>query len=264
VGSVLAAARDLRVVSAAKADRAHRDFDRDQFGQAWKDIDRNGCDQRNDVLRRDLTKRRTKPGTNGCVLASGVLRSQYTGKKVRFTRGDGKIAIDHVVSLAEAWRTGAFACDRAKRERFANDPFNLEAVEAAVNQEKADEPPIDWLPDIEQCDFVNRYLSIKQLYRLGVTKDEKDWLLNEWASECDGTVKVYERTDYKTPKARAIGEPKPKPSPRPKPEPERSGPSVSYENCTAVRNAGKAPIHRGEPGYDSHLDRDGDGVACET
>ncbi|MFD3998837.1 excalibur calcium-binding domain-containing protein [Streptomyces sp. NPDC058583] len=41
------------------------------------------------------------------------------------------------------------------------------------------------------------------------------------------------------------------------------GGSVYYENCTAVRAAGAAPIHRGDPGYDSHLDRDGDGVACE-
>lgn len=41
------------------------------------------------------------------------------------------------------------------------------------------------------------------------------------------------------------------------------GGSVSYRNCTAVRQAGAAPIHRGEPGYGSHLDRDGDGVACE-
>ncbi|MFG2593801.1 excalibur calcium-binding domain-containing protein [Streptomyces sp. NPDC048438] len=41
------------------------------------------------------------------------------------------------------------------------------------------------------------------------------------------------------------------------------GGDVSYANCTAVRAAGAAPIHRGDPGYGSHLDRDGDGVACE-
>ena len=201
------------------------------------------------------------------MLRSGVLNSEYTGKTIGFTRGDDKIEIDHVVALAEAWRTGASAWDQTKRERFANDPFNL-AVETAVNQEKGDEPPIYWLPDIEQCDFINRYLSIKHLYRLGVTKEKRDWLFREWASQCDGgTVKLYQRADYKTPKARPIGEPKPKPkpSPRPEPEPERSDPpSVYYENCTAVRNAGKAPIHRGDPGYGSHLDRDDDGVACET
>lgn len=38
---------------------------------------------------------------------------------------------------------------------------------------------------------------------------------------------------------------------------------VSYANCAAVRAAGAAPIHRGDPGYGSHLDRDGDGVGCE-
>ncbi|MEU2068635.1 excalibur calcium-binding domain-containing protein [Streptomyces anulatus] len=41
------------------------------------------------------------------------------------------------------------------------------------------------------------------------------------------------------------------------------GGSVSYANCTAVRNAGAAPIRAGDPGYGRHLDRDGDGVGCE-
>jgi excalibur calcium-binding domain-containing protein len=40
--------------------------------------------------------------------------------------------------------------------------------------------------------------------------------------------------------------------------------TVSYANCTAVKDAGKAPLYRGDPGYASHLDRDDDGVACET
>lgn len=39
--------------------------------------------------------------------------------------------------------------------------------------------------------------------------------------------------------------------------------SVYYKNCTEARNAGAAPIYRGNPGYGSHLDRDGDGVGCE-
>ncbi|WP_342285394.1 excalibur calcium-binding domain-containing protein [Streptomyces sp. CLV115] len=41
------------------------------------------------------------------------------------------------------------------------------------------------------------------------------------------------------------------------------GAGTYYANCTAVRSAGAAPIHAGEPGYGRHLDRDGDGVACE-
>lgn len=39
--------------------------------------------------------------------------------------------------------------------------------------------------------------------------------------------------------------------------------SVYYRNCDAARAAGAAPVHRGDPGYGSHLDRDGDGTACE-
>lgn len=55
--------------------------------------------------------------------------------------------------------------------------------------------------------------------------------------------------------------PKPKPEPQ---EPERTRePSVYYENCTAARDAGAAPVRRGDPGYGDHLDRDGDGVGCE-
>ncbi|NJC72917.1 excalibur calcium-binding domain-containing protein [Planosporangium thailandense] len=41
------------------------------------------------------------------------------------------------------------------------------------------------------------------------------------------------------------------------------GSDVYYANCAAVRAAGKAPLHRGDPGYRSPLDRDNDGIACE-
>lgn len=45
--------------------------------------------------------------------------------------------------------------------------------------------------------------------------------------------------------------------------PDSGSSSVYYDNCTAVREAGAAPIYRGDPGYRSGLDRDDDGVACE-
>ena len=45
----------------------------------------------------------------------------------------------------------------------------------------------------------------------------------------------------------------------PSPQPDQ----VYYKNCAAVRAAGKAPLHRGEPGYRPGLDRDNDGIACE-
>jgi endonuclease YncB( thermonuclease family) len=57
----------------------------------------------------------------------------------------------------------------------------------------------------------------------------------------------------------------PKSKPKPKPVPVAPAPAESayYENCTAAREAGASPVYHGDPGYGSHLDRDGDGVACE-
>ncbi len=39
--------------------------------------------------------------------------------------------------------------------------------------------------------------------------------------------------------------------------------TVYYKNCTAAREAGAAPLYKGDPGYRAKLDRDKDGVACE-
>lgn len=48
-------------------------YERAAFGQRWADVDHNGCDTRNDMLRRDLLQVAVKPGTNGCVVLSGEL-----------------------------------------------------------------------------------------------------------------------------------------------------------------------------------------------
>jgi len=79
-------------------------YDRDAFGQAWADTDRNGCDTRNDILRRDLAAATIEAGTDGCdVLAGDRAPDPYTGKRVRFVRGGAsEIDIDHVVALGDA------------------------------------------------------------------------------------------------------------------------------------------------------------------
>jgi uncharacterized SAM-binding protein YcdF (DUF218 family) len=52
---------------------------------------------------------------------------------------------------------------------------------------------------------------------------------------------------------------------RPPQAPQQTVPSdgFSYRNCAAARAAGAAPLSRGQRGYGAHLDRDGDGIACE-
>ena len=165
-------------------------YDRRQFGQRWADIDRNGCDQRNDVLKRDLTDVTTKPGTHDCVILSGVLLDPYTGQKVNFTRGESTsidVQIDHVVPLAWAWRQGASEWTEDKREQLANDPLNLLAVDGTSNASKSDQGPALWMPPSEDyhCSYVERFVQVLDAYNLTVTTEDHAAMQSELSS-CTG------------------------------------------------------------------------------
>ena len=89
-----------------------------------------------------------KAGTNGCLVLTGTLREPYTGKDMRFVRGQGTssaVQIDHVVALSDAWQKGAQKLDAGTRARFANDPLNLLAVNGPTNQSKSDGDAATWL-----------------------------------------------------------------------------------------------------------------------
>jgi hypothetical protein len=151
-------------------------YARAQFGPAWADTDRDGCDQRNQVLGRDLTGV-TKRGR--CVVVSGWLRDPYTGATVAFTRGvltSDDVQIDHVVALANAWQTGAQALDVYTREMIATDPMNLLAVRGVINQSKGDGDAATWLPPAKgyRCAYVARQVAVKTRYKLWVTAAERD------------------------------------------------------------------------------------------
>ncbi|MDU0315182.1 HNH endonuclease family protein [Phycicoccus sp. M110.8] len=153
-------------------------YTRAQFGQAWTDTDRNGCDQRNDVLRRDLRGIRLKAGTHGCVVLSGTLLDPYTGRTIAFTRGPGTSAavqIDHVVPLADAWVKGAARWDVGTRTTFANDPLNLLAVSGPVNAAKGAGDAATWLPPAKgfRCAYAARQVAVKARYAVAVTSAER-------------------------------------------------------------------------------------------
>ena len=153
-------------------------YARDQFGQRWADVNRNGCDTRNDILQRDLSNLVFKPGTRNCVVASGDLVDPYSGKLINFVRGEKssmEVQIDHVVALSNAWQTGAFKLTLAKRTEFANDPLNLLAVYGPLNSQKQDGDAATWLPPQKsyRCKYVARQISVKAKYGLWVTPPEK-------------------------------------------------------------------------------------------
>ncbi|MFT2694086.1 HNH endonuclease family protein [Clavibacter zhangzhiyongii] len=152
-------------------------YDRESF--AWReDVDRNGCDMRNDVLRRDLADVGIRGGTDGCVVQSGVLEDPYSGARVRFdrSRDPEAVQIDHVVSLSDAWSSGAWRWDADYRAAFANDPLELVAASAAENSAKSDATADAWLPadPADACALVARQVSIKVRTELSVTRDERD------------------------------------------------------------------------------------------
>jgi hypothetical protein len=152
-------------------------YDREgQFGSAWLDIDHNGCDTRNDILARDLT---ATVLAGPCRVMSGTLDDPYTGTAVAFVRGEttsALVQIDHVVALSNAWQTGAQQLGADDRERLANDPRNLLAVDGRSNQAKGDADAATWLPPDStfRCDYVERQVEVKAAYALWVTPAERD------------------------------------------------------------------------------------------
>ena len=153
-------------------------YDRDQFGQRWADINRNGCDTRNDILQRDLTNLSFRAGTRDCVVESGKLIDPYSGITINFIKGvksSMEVQIDHVVALSNAWQTGAFKLTIEKRTQFANDPDNLLAVQGRLNSQKGDGDAATWLPPLKsyRCTYVTKQIAVKAKYGLWVTAPEK-------------------------------------------------------------------------------------------
>jgi hypothetical protein len=231
-------------------------YDRSAFGPAWPDVDRNGCDTRDDVLGRYLAHRRYDPATRGCVVTSGVLADPYTGDRIRFVRGDGDdVDIDHVVSLGNAWATGAGRWSPATREAFANDPLNLLPVDAGANRQKGDGDAATWLPPAKgfRCRYVARQVAVKAKYGLRVTAAEAAAIDRVLTACPHQPLPKGSRTPVRVP----LGGPRGSAA--------KAGPHgrVPFASCAAAVAAGAAPVRRGDRGYAPHLDGDGDGVGCE-
>jgi len=152
-------------------------YSRGEFGPRWADVDRNGCDTRNDILARDLTLTSFHPGTRGCVVVGGRLADPYTGRTITFSKTRAsEVQIDHVVSLSNAWQTGAFTWPAERRRAFGNDPLNLLAVSSPANAAKSDGDAATWLPPNKayRCALVARQTAVKAKWNLWATPAERD------------------------------------------------------------------------------------------
>lgn len=263
-------------------------YSRDQFGAAWSDVDHNGCDTRNDILKRDMTNVTFKDNTHDCVVLTGTLNDPYTGKTIAFERGQDTskaVQIDHVVALSNAWQTGAQNLSADQRLQLANDPYNLLAVDGPANQEKSDSDAASWLPSNTafDCEYVARQIGVKHKYALWVTAGEKSAMQTVLATcpsqsvPTDGGVSdgAKAATQQLATQQSAAQDSAAQDSAAQSQAPQDSqaqvagsgssdGSDVYYARCADARAAGKAPLYAGQPGYREGLDGDNDGVACET
>jgi hypothetical protein len=275
---------DVLATLAIKGRAPKTGYDRALFGQAWADVDRNGCDTRNDTLKRDLTGV-TYTNSVPCKVQTGTLADPYTGTSISFLRGtatSSAVQIDHVVALSDAWQKGAQQLTTEQRTAFANDPLNLQSTDGPTNIKKGDGDAATWLPPNKgfRCEYVARQISVKATYSLWVTQAEHDAMANILAG-CSGQLAP---TNEQAPVAAApapapvVAAPAPAPAPAPvapapaqvapapapAPAPAAPAPAAAYyQNCDAVRAAGAAPLYASQPGFRAALDRNSNGVACE-
>jgi hypothetical protein len=151
----------------------------------WSDLDGNGCDTREEVLKRDsISKPQVDPYR--CYVVAGDWYSKYDGKTLS-DRSD--VDIDHVVALKEAWDSGAWAWSMSQRQAFANDLTDrrtLIAVTDRVNASKSDKDPSNWMPPLKSywCTYLGDWISVKARWGLSMDQSEFGRIKNLLASEC--------------------------------------------------------------------------------
>jgi len=175
------------VLSSIKVENEYRSGYRRSFFVHWSDLDGNGCDAREDVLKRDsISKPQVDPYR--CYVVAGDWYSPYDGSKLS-DRTD--VDIDHVVALKEAWDSGAWAWSDSQRKAYANDLTDgrtLIAVRDRVNVSKGDKDPSNWMPPLRSywCTYLGNWISIKARWDLSMDRSEFGRINNVLDRDCAG------------------------------------------------------------------------------
>jgi hypothetical protein len=179
VGSALALLRLVRVENEYSLG-----YDRSLF-EHWRDVDGDGCDSRDQVLKRDsISLPQVDPIS--CDVIAGDWISPYDGAR---WSNPSDIDIDHVVALKEAWDSGAWSWSSAQRRAFANDTSDsrtLLAVTDSVNQSKSDKDPSNWLPPLQSytCTYIGNWIAVKVRWNLSMDASEYGRIRNLLQSTC--------------------------------------------------------------------------------
>ena len=262
-GTALNAALALTV----KGRAAKTGYSRAQFGNAWVDVNRNGCDTRNDELRLRLTHKKM---SGACKVLAGDLKDPYTNTAIHFERGGAsEVDIDHLVALSDAWQKGAAKWPFAERVAFANDPLNLEPVDASANRQKGDGDAATWLPSNKawRCDYVARQVAVKTKYQVWVTPAEQDAMVRVLGTCPDHALPAFGTQPVI---ASNTGGPAPTATTTKAPTSTKTVTGSSgkldpdYGTCKNAIAHGAGPYYKGKDAeYAWYRDGDSDGIVCE-
>ena len=184
-------------------------YDRSLF-KHWIDANKNGCDTRAEVL---VAEAIVKPKVGKkCKLTGGKWLSAYDGKTLTDA---SKLDVDHLVPLAEAWRSGAWAWTAKQRQDYANDLSDsraLIAVTLTTNRSKSDKDISDWVPKIDTCGYVQNWIAIKVRYSLTYDAKEAESLFSYFEVCKFGDIPVQALAGY-TYQTQTVQPGQPSPSP---------------------------------------------------
>lgn len=155
-----------------------------EFG--WQDTpDAKGCDAREVALYRDGENVEVNPNT--CTVKSGTWTDPYTGKTVTDPH---ELDIDHMVPLANAYRSGANKWDENQGTIYANSSESLVSSDSSANREKGDQGPETWKPENKGawCGYAIRWVGVKSDYGLNLTSQGEKDALGEMIDTCPAGV----------------------------------------------------------------------------
>jgi hypothetical protein len=202
-------------------------YDRSLF-KHWIDANKNGCDTRAEVL---IVEAVVKPKIDKkCKLTGGKWVSAYDGKTLTDA---SKLDVDHLVPLAEAWRSGAWAWTAKQRQDYANDLSDsraLIAVTLTSNRSKSDKDISEWVPKLDTCTYIKNWVAIKIRYSL-TYDDNEAAALASYSTTCPiGELKVEILPDYQYQSAPESPSPTPLVPASPTPEPSTDSKIRQYIN----------------------------------
>ena len=209
-----------------------------------------GCDLRAQLLRRDSTVP-AEVDPNGCRVVAGQWTSAFDGAAVA---DPAALAATPAVSTREAWRSGGWSWNSAKRAAFAadvSDARTVRLVSTATAKARAERDVTGWLPPEgdARCAYVSDWLAVKARWGLAIDRNEASRISTLLQSSCAGlTVAVWG------------------PAPSPAGDDATDTPPTTepyYLDCADARRRGVTSIPRGAPGYRAALDGNGNGIACE-